>query len=133
KSLPSTLFVKGVGQVTMLVSYTAGSGSNTESSPLDVAPYQNAVVLANTQSSLVYYCETADAALEITYVKNAAGTFGVELSRAESVMKLTPNARLMTKLSSHSVGMGIKRGDAINALRASGVTEDDDLHRELVT
>ena len=62
-SLPTALFVKGVAQVTLLVTYKPGSGSNQNGSPLAIQPYHNAVVLAGTQNGLVYYAETADPAL----------------------------------------------------------------------
>ncbi|GLS22431.1 hypothetical protein GCM10007874_54490 [Labrys miyagiensis] len=129
-ALPSALFVKGVAQVMMLVTYKPGSGTNQAGSPLAIQPYYNAVVLAGTQSGLVYYAETADPALEARYVKVAAGTFGVELTRAESVMQLkTPAAVAKTGLlaaaNSHS------RGTVIEALRASGITADTELHEAL--
>lgn len=130
-SLPTALFVKGVAQVTLLVTYKPGSGSNQDGSPLAIQPYYNAVVLAGTQNGLVYYTETADPALETRYVKVAAGTFGVELTRAESVMQLTTparlaNTRLLGAASRHA------RGDVIEALRLSGVANDDDLHEALL-
>ncbi|WP_095088477.1 hypothetical protein [Mesorhizobium sophorae] len=130
-ALPTPLFVKGVAQVTMLVTYKAGSGTNQSGSPLAIQPYYNAVVLAGTQSGLVYYAETADPALEARYVKVAAGTFGVELTRSESVMQLkTPAALVKTgqlgAANSHS------RGRVIEALRASGIADDTELHAALV-
>ncbi|WP_095197979.1 hypothetical protein [Mesorhizobium carmichaelinearum] len=129
-SLPTALFAKGVAQVTMLVTYKPGSGTNQNGSPLAIQPYYNAVVLAGTQTSLVYYAETADPALEARYVKVAAGTFGVELTRAESVMQLKApaalaKAGLLAKTTTHS------RGDVIAALRASGVSDDAELHQAL--
>jgi len=129
-ALPTALFVKGVAQVTMLVTYKPGSGTNQSGSPLAIQPYHNAVVLAGTQSGLVYYAETADPALEARYVKVAAGTFGVELTRAESVMQLkTPASLAKTGLlgaaTSHS------RGDVLKALRSSGMVDDAELHDAL--
>lgn len=131
-SLPAALFVKGVAQVTMLVTYTPGSGTNQSGSPLAVQPYYNAVVLAGTTSGLVYYAETADPALETRYVKVAAGTFGVELTRAESVMQLkTPAALLKTgQLGAADLH---SRDSVIEALQAAGVTDEADLHEALAT
>ncbi|WP_210214866.1 hypothetical protein [Mesorhizobium sp. M1A.F.Ca.ET.072.01.1.1] len=130
-SLPTALFVKGVAQVTMLVTYKPGSGSNQPGSPLAIQPYYNAVVLAGTQSGLVYYVETADPSLETRYVKVAAGTFGVELTRAESVMQLKTPARL-AKAGKLGAASHHARGDVIRALRSSGVADDDELHEALV-
>ncbi|WP_144379265.1 hypothetical protein [Mesorhizobium amorphae] len=130
-SLPTALFVKGVAQVTLLVTYKPGGGSNQNGSPLAIQPYHNAVVLAGTQNGLVYYAETADPALETRYVKVAPGTFGVELTRAESVMQLATPARL-AKSKRLGAANHHSRGDVIEALRASGVTDDDDLHEALL-
>jgi large repetitive protein len=128
-SLPAPLFVKGIGQVTLLVSYTAASGDNTQPSPLVIEPYHNAVVLADTQSSLVYYAETADPALETRYVSVAAGAFGVSLSRSDNTMllKATPRFTATARLASSH---GPTRDEAIIALRAAGLG-DDELHLAL--
>ena len=84
QSLPAGLFVKGVGQITLLIRYTANQ-TNAPGAPLAVQAYHNGVVLAQTQPSLVYYAETTDPALEVRYLATAAGTFGVTLSRPDSV------------------------------------------------
>lgn len=129
-SLPAALFAKGLAQLTMLVTYKPGSGTNQDGSPLAIQPYHNAIVLAGTQSSLVYYAETADPALETRYVKVAAGTFGVALTRAESVMQLSAPAALpkgkLGAAERHT------RGRVIEALRSSGIDDDFELHAQLV-
>ena len=130
-SLPTALFAKGVGQVTLLVTYNAGSGSNQPGSPLTLRPYYNAVVLAGTEKGLLYYAETADPALETRHVKVAAGAFGVEMTRAESVMQLraTPavaGSGLLAAADTHS------RTSVIAALRASGIADDAELHGMLM-
>ncbi|CAM5762883.1 hypothetical protein [Mesorhizobium amorphae] len=129
-SLPTALFVKGVAQLTMLVTYKPGSGSNQNGSPLAIQPYYNAVVLAGTQNGLVYYAETADPALETRYVKVAAGTFGVELTRPESVMQLKTPPRL-AKSKQLGAASHHERNDVIEALRLSGVTDETELHEAL--
>ncbi|MFN3657259.1 MAG: hypothetical protein ACK4UO_08405 [Pseudolabrys sp.] len=130
RSLPGELFVKGVGQVTLLVSYAPGSGSNQPGSPLTIAPYHNAVALSNTQSSLVYYAETASADLETRYVKVAAGTFGVSLSRAGSTTLLRSTPRLAAAVGAEAEA-GITRKQALTQLRAAGL-DGDALHGALV-
>lgn len=128
-SLPAGLFVKGVGQVTLLIRYTA-SQANTPAAPLSVQPYHTAAVLAQTQASLVYYAETTDPALQVRYTATAPGTFGVTLSRSDSVTALAATARV----AAHA-GLGeaapIDRDAAIAASRASGIGEAAELHAEL--
>jgi len=130
-SLPTALFVKGIAQVTLLVSYKPGTGTNKPGSPLAIEPYHNAVVLAATEKSLVYYTETTDPALAIRYIKNAAGTFGVSLSRPDSTMllKATPAIAASAKLAANAM---ISRHEAIKALRAAGTASEQELDRSLV-
>lgn len=130
-SLPTALFVKGVGEVTLLVSYNASKGNNVEASPLVLESYHNAVVLANIQSSLIYYAETADPALETRYIKAAAGTFGVSLTRSENTMRLKATPEFAAK-SQHLSTQCPTRYEAIKALRAAGLA-DDELHGALMS
>ncbi len=129
-SLPEKLFVKGVGQVTLLIGYKPGVGMNTPTSPLTIEPYHNAAVLANTTSSLVYYAETDDPALDVRYVKVAAGTFGVSLSRSDAVTRLKATPKLAARMQLSGT-QGLTRGEAIRMLRAEGLG-DDALHAELM-
>lgn len=129
-SLPAALFQKGVGAITLLIRYVASAQDNSIAAPLVVQPYHNAVLLANTQASLVYFAETTDPALAIRYATNAAGTFGVTLSRSGSVTDLTPSARLAATAVLTANG-GIDHDAAITALRAHGILADADLQAEL--
>lgn len=129
-SLPAPLFVKGIGQVTLLVSYKLQSGTNSGSSPLVIEPYHNAVVLSKAQSSLVYYAETDDAALETRYVKVAAGTFGVSLSRSDNTMRLMATPEFLAS-ARQADGLGPTHDEALGFLRAAGL-DDDALHSALV-
>ena len=88
-------------------------------------------MLAGTEKGLLYYAETADPALETRHVKVAAGAFGVEMTRAESVMQLraTPavaGSGLLAAADTHS------RTSVIAALRASGIADDAELHGMLM-
>ncbi|RZM37379.1 MAG: hypothetical protein EOP67_01570 [Sphingomonas sp.] len=132
QSLPAALFVKGVGQVTLLIRYGASKGNLVET-PLSVQPYHSAVILAQTQPNLVYYTETADPGLQVRYPAAAPGTFGVTLSRADSVTDLVATAPVATEAPPAPTAppLPIDRDDAIAALRASGVTHEPDIHAAL--
>ncbi|QAY75870.1 hypothetical protein [Sphingosinicella sp. BN140058] len=131
-SLPGPLFVKGVGQITLLLRYTAAAEANSLASPLAIAPYHNAVVLANTQPGLVYYAEATDPSLAIRYAATSAGTFGVTLSRSDAVTQLSATASIAAR-ANIAEAAPISRSDAIAAARASGLCEDDEIHALLGT
>ncbi|MGA1797287.1 hypothetical protein VH567_00730 [Sphingomonas sp. 4RDLI-65] len=128
-SLPAALFVKGVGQVTLLIRYDA-TQDNTVLAPLSVRPYHTAAVLAQTQASLVYYAETTDPALQLRYPATAAGTFGVTLSRSDSVTDLTASEAVAAQ-ARLGTAAPIDRADAIAALQASGMMHEPDIHAAL--
>ncbi len=130
------LFAKpGPATVTLLITYTAGVSISALQDPtFTIEPYYNSIVLKNltaTELKLLYYAETVAAALDTRYVALAAGTAGIELTRAESVMHLKPSPALAAAARTANVAAPT-RTHMIKALTAAGVTDPDHIRKLLV-
>ena len=129
-SLDPKLFANGPATLTLLVTYLPGQGTNQDGSPLAIEPYYNAVALDLTKAApgLLYYAETTDPALAVRQVSLAAGTFGVELTRPDSVMQL----KAMPALAAAGATTPQPRAQAIKAMQAAGMTDTDQMRRMLL-
>ncbi len=130
-SLDPKLFANGPATLTLLVTYLPGQGTNQDGSPLAIEPYYNAIALDLTKAApgLLYYAETTDPALATRQVSLAAGTFGVELTRPDSVMQL----KAMPALAAGSGAAAPQpRAQAIKAMQAAGITDADRMRRMLL-
>jgi hypothetical protein len=125
KSLPPALFSGGPAPLTILITYNAPPASATV-----IRPFYNAIVFNAFDTSLTYYTETTDPALDIQYSAVAPGAVGALLTRSDSSMLMRPHTSLLasTKLQS---GQGYRLSEMIGALAESGVTDETALRSSL--
>lgn len=130
-SLPPTLFTNGPAPLTLLVTYKPDGSGNTQTSPAQVQPYYNSIVLNNATAGLLYYADTTDPALDTQYSAVAPGSVGVLMTRAESDTMIQPPAELAAARglqASHPHTLA----SLVTSLHASGVTDEAEMHRLLV-
>jgi len=125
-SLSPNLFNGGPATVTILITYIADGTQNTQQSPSVVQPYYNSIVLNTMASGQVYYAETTAPALEVQYNAVAAGSVGVDLTRANNSASLRTPAKFSSLLALNADD-GHTHGDLIQALYDAGVTDENEL------